>query len=320
MICEGISVPTHSCILAALSPYLSEKLSASPSPPSGQKRQLQLQAVGAQTLLKLVGLLYSGELEVKGGAEQNDVLSAARQFGITDLVEGQKDVGVKEGEPREKSHGRCRERNESRKMQDAQIQAEMAGRRSLVSTGTQTVNAGEKTDGISFTGQTNTPTQEPASSVAQCLDFSISFQPQDISLDEHLCSTSYSPLIPSMPCGAPSDGESALDRSSDSVTNPTSTSALSSNKISLNDDSCSRTPQEDGTYQQQPPERQTDGKMADSRESSRGQLSREEMPGEEKGNPPEKRHANVGMKSLAKMKRMQQIMEAAQISIKVRGS
>ncbi|XP_035515443.1 uncharacterized protein LOC118326536 [Morone saxatilis] len=86
---EGISVPTHSCILAALSPYLSQKLSASPPPPSGQKRQLQLQAVKAQTLLKLVGLLYSGEVEVKGSIEQNDVLSAARQFGITALVERQ---------------------------------------------------------------------------------------------------------------------------------------------------------------------------------------------------------------------------------------
>ncbi|XP_051239876.1 uncharacterized protein LOC127354188 isoform X2 [Dicentrarchus labrax] len=86
---EGISVPTHSCILAALSPYLSQKLSASPPPPYGQMRQLQLQAVKAQTLLKLVGLLYSGEVEVKGSIEQNDVLSAARQFGITDLVEGQ---------------------------------------------------------------------------------------------------------------------------------------------------------------------------------------------------------------------------------------
>ncbi|TMS22961.1 BTB/POZ domain-containing protein 18 [Larimichthys crocea] len=99
---EGISVPAHSCVLAALSPYLSEKLSASPPPPSGQKRQLQLRTVKAQTLLKLVGLLYSGELEVKGSVEQNDVLSAVRQFGIADLVERQKDLGTNEGDETEK--------------------------------------------------------------------------------------------------------------------------------------------------------------------------------------------------------------------------
>ncbi|XP_019744742.1 uncharacterized protein LOC109527329 isoform X2 [Hippocampus comes] len=62
---EGISVPTHSCVLAAFSPYLSQKLSSTPSPPSGEKRQLHLQSLKAHTLLKLVGLLYSGELEVK---------------------------------------------------------------------------------------------------------------------------------------------------------------------------------------------------------------------------------------------------------------
>ncbi|KAK5899958.1 hypothetical protein CesoFtcFv8_009376 [Champsocephalus esox] len=113
---EGISVPTHSCILAALSPYLSEKLSASMSPPRGQKRQLRLQALKGQTLLKLVSLLYSGELEVKGGVEQEDVLSVARTFGITDLVQGLEHLEEKQ-------------RNESRTMQDAQVQNEMAERR-----------------------------------------------------------------------------------------------------------------------------------------------------------------------------------------------
>ncbi|XP_044044820.1 uncharacterized protein LOC122872861 isoform X2 [Siniperca chuatsi] len=339
---EGISVPTHSCILAALSPYLSQKLSASPSPPSGQKRQLHLQAVKAQTLLKLVRLLYSGELEVIGSVEQNDVLSAARQFGITDLLEGQKDGGMKEGELQEKSFGSCRERNESRKMQDAQVLAEMPGRRdtdspiekrSCVSTGTQTVKAGEKTVCRSFThsGQTKPPTPEPGSSVAPSLDFFMSSQPQNITLEKNVCSTSFPP-VPSMPSGAPSDGESTLDGSSDSVTDPKSTSALSSNvmtfPISLNDNSNSPTPREEfefGDSIQVLAKEGTGlegGKMADNRENREqpSHANRDEVLGEEKGNSTEKRHAhaNVGMKSLAKMKQMQRMVETTQISIKVK--
>ncbi len=307
----------------------------------------------AHTLLKLVGLLYSGELEVKGSIEQDDVLSAARQFGIADLLEGQKDGGMKEGDPQRKSFGSCREeeeesreRNESRKMQDAQVQSEMAGRkdatekRSCVSTGTQTVKAGEKTVGPSFTHthQTEPLTQQPAAPVAQSLDFSISLQPQNITLGKHVCSTSFPP-IPSMPSGALSDGESALDRSPDSLTNPKSASALSSNVMTfpfpLDDNSDSQTPQGDGTSQQSSESVDSvevlaqggtleDGKMADNRENTEqpSHGNRDEMLGEEKGNCTEKRHAhaNIGTKSVAKMKQMQQVMETTQISIKVRRS
>ncbi|XP_047434714.1 uncharacterized protein LOC125004267 isoform X2 [Mugil cephalus] len=106
---EGISVPTHSCVLAALSPYLSQKLSVSPSPPCGHKRQLQLRTVNAQTLLKLVGLLYSGELVVKGSNEQVEVLAAAHQFGITDLVEGQNEEELQ----RAQEDATCQESSES---------------------------------------------------------------------------------------------------------------------------------------------------------------------------------------------------------------
>ncbi|XP_045904502.1 uncharacterized protein LOC123970491 [Micropterus dolomieu] len=344
---EGISVPTHSCILAALSPYLSQKLSASPSPPSGQKRRVQLQAVKAQTLLKLVGLLYSGELEVKGSVEQNDVLSAARHFGITDLLEGQKDGGMKERDLQIKCFGSSRERNESRIMQDAQVQAEMTGRRATdapiekrtcVSTGTQTVKAGEKTVGFTHCDQTKPPTSEPATSVAQSLDCFISLPPQNITPEKHLCSTSFPP-IPSMPSGAPSDGESTLDRSSDSITNPSSTSPLSSSgkifPLPVNDDLDPPTPQEDGTYQQSLEfgnhvrvlaEEGTgleDAKTADYRENREQpscRASRDDVLEEERGNSTEKRrvHANIGMKSLAKMKRMQHMMETTQISIKVK--
>lgn len=352
--CQGISVPTHSCVLAALSPYLSQKLSVTPSPPSGQKRQLQLQAVKPHTLLKLVGLLYSGELEVKGSIEQNDVLTAARQFGITDLVEGQKDGKTKEVELQEmrQSLGRCSEyyiyteavgeRAESRKMQDAQVQAEMAQRRdtdspvekrSCVSTSTQTIKAGEKAVGSSLTlfDQTTPPSPEPAPSVTQSFDFSTLLQPQNITLEKHFCSTF--PLIPRMPSRAPSDGESTSYQSSESIINPTPTSQVSNNltsPVSLNDASNSQMPEEDGTYQQSSQfvdsiqvlakeraglqDGQTNDQMSENRDDG------EEMLGVERGNSTEKRHANanIGMKNLAKMKQMQQMMETTHISIKVK--
>ncbi|KAG7265567.1 hypothetical protein CRUP_005099 [Coryphaenoides rupestris] len=83
-----ISVPVHGCILAALSPYLSQKVSASPCPPAGQQRRVKLQVVNAQTLLKLVGLLYSGSFEGNESTDPADVLAAADQLGFDRLVEG----------------------------------------------------------------------------------------------------------------------------------------------------------------------------------------------------------------------------------------
>lgn len=114
-----------------------------------------------QTLLKLVGLLYSGELEVRGGNEQNDVLAAAHRFEIGHLVLGRKDEWLNGGElPRRRqsdgnhmSNGaeETRQSHGGLKTQDAQVQADMNGRRgnnlpvkskSFVSVGTQTVKAG----------------------------------------------------------------------------------------------------------------------------------------------------------------------------------
>ncbi|KAK0138725.1 BTB/POZ domain-containing protein 18 [Merluccius polli] len=105
---DGVSVPAHGCVLAALSPYLSQKLSASPCPPAGQKRKVKLQAVNAQTLLKLVGLLYSGLLEVNETTDQADVLAAANQLGFDRLVEGQGDVRGEEAEGEQLICGICR--------------------------------------------------------------------------------------------------------------------------------------------------------------------------------------------------------------------
>ncbi|CAL8388872.1 unnamed protein product [Arctogadus glacialis] len=89
---EGVSIPAHGCLLAALSPYLSRKLSASPHPPAGQQRKVKLQAVNAETLLKLVGLLYSGQLELN--ESQDDVLEAANKLVFDRLLEGPGDLSV----------------------------------------------------------------------------------------------------------------------------------------------------------------------------------------------------------------------------------
>lgn len=162
MICKGISVPTHSCVLAALSPQLSERLAGSQPSQLGQKRKVRLDTMTAHTLLKLVGLLYSGEVDVKGSLEKDEVLHAARQFGITDLVEGRKDVWGKEGEPQE---------NSCRNIQDGHFEnGETAtgcpiSKAPSVSVGTQTVVAEEKVVGtpLSPSGQSHPLLTVPSS-------------------------------------------------------------------------------------------------------------------------------------------------------------
>ncbi|XP_041639967.1 BTB/POZ domain-containing protein 18-like isoform X2 [Cheilinus undulatus] len=334
---EGISVPAHSCILAALSPYLSRKLSASASPPSGQKHQLQLQALKAQTLLKLVGLLYSGELEVERSEEKNDILSAACQFGITNLVGDQKDTEAMEKEPQDEGLHCCRdieeggcERNKIRKMQDAQVQSDISmGRteetlteeRSCVSVGTQTVVTDEQADSsFSFSTQSIDSPQEPTSSL-----FRSTSQTQNTTLEQDFSSASCPP-IPGMSVEASSDGASILHQSSDSVTNSTSTSALSNHRMASSSSPYDRldspTPHVYGTYQQSS-ERIRNGKMADSSENTGQQKlhsHRNIMMGAGKDMAKEKMqdHENAGMRSLAKTKHMQQVMEDTQISIKVK--
>lgn len=110
----------------------------------------------AQTLLKLVGLLYSGEMEVKGSLEKDEVLYAARQFGITNLVEGEKDAWGKGGE---------------RKTQDGHFDRGQAAadcphlKTHSVSVGTQTQGAEENTADIplSHSGQNHPPVTAPSS-------------------------------------------------------------------------------------------------------------------------------------------------------------
>ncbi|XP_058654499.1 uncharacterized protein LOC131553684 isoform X1 [Onychostoma macrolepis] len=75
---RGVSVPVHSCVLSAFSPWLCGVLSAMPSPRNGQRRLIEVQAVEACTLLSLVSLLYSGQLN----EDKEEVLSAACKLGI----------------------------------------------------------------------------------------------------------------------------------------------------------------------------------------------------------------------------------------------
>ncbi|XP_073676316.1 uncharacterized protein [Garra rufa] len=75
---RGVSVPVHSCVLSAFSPWLCRALSAMPSPRNGHRRLIEVQAVEACTLLSLVSLLYSGQLN----EDKEDVLSAACKLGI----------------------------------------------------------------------------------------------------------------------------------------------------------------------------------------------------------------------------------------------
>lgn len=76
---QGVSVPVHSCVLSAFSPFLCGALSAMPSPRNGQKRLIEVQSMESCTLLRLVSLLYSGQLH----EDKGDVLSAACKLGIS---------------------------------------------------------------------------------------------------------------------------------------------------------------------------------------------------------------------------------------------
>ncbi|XP_041838389.1 uncharacterized protein LOC121638037 [Melanotaenia boesemani] len=308
---EGISVPTHSCVLAACSPYLSQKLSTSPSPPFGQKRQLQLREVTAQTLLKLVGLLYSGELEVKGDEEQNDVMAAAHQFGITGLVAGHQDGGRKKAALLDRSIGSFRENGfqkvEGRercvklKMQDAQIQVEMTEKRGnvcletkkSVSKGTQTVKIGEMSVGNSafLSHQKELPVPETVFSVER---LSAPLQTENITLDKQFCLTP----CPAIPSNDPSSPRSQEENISQQSPKSGDTMWMSTNESKEQEDESV----DSGGHKEQ-----------------LGQVSRDEISGGEKGNSEERRHLHVktGMKNLAKMLQME-TMKTTQFSVKVK--
>ncbi|KAL7889689.1 hypothetical protein AOLI_G00019470 [Acnodon oligacanthus] len=87
----GVSVPAHSCVLSALSPIFSRAFTNSSSLPAGHSRLVNFQAVHARALLKLVGFLYSGEMEGEGPGEQEEVIDIAHRLGFSDLIDGLKE-------------------------------------------------------------------------------------------------------------------------------------------------------------------------------------------------------------------------------------
>ncbi|XP_028275935.1 uncharacterized protein LOC114445139 [Parambassis ranga] len=313
----------------ALSPYLSEKLSSCPLPPSGERRQLQLRNVKAKTLVKLVGLLYSGVLEVKGVTEKSDVLAAAHAFGITDLVEGQKYVEVKEGMQQGdcKSFGICKENgrewHENSKKQDAQVQVDVVGgreERSCASVGTQTVSETSVDTSVICSGYTKPPTAEPESSGCQSLNLAFCLEP--------------TPTHASTPRPAiPSDEESTLTQSS----NPASTTPFSGDAVTFPVNSDFSFAHKDSVYQELSEsgdiiqalvgERTgvtdgTNGEVSDNGGDAElpGQVTGDETVGAESAETTEKTGvcASVGLKNLAEMERMQQMVETTQISVKVK--
>ncbi|XP_029021201.1 uncharacterized protein LOC114864507 [Betta splendens] len=84
---DGVTVPVHSCVLSAVSPQVSFALSSMPVPPAGQRRLLEFGSFGADTLLHVVRLLYSGEMAGQCDREKQEAVSAAAMLGIHGLVE-----------------------------------------------------------------------------------------------------------------------------------------------------------------------------------------------------------------------------------------
>lgn len=264
------------------------------------------------------------------GVEQNDLLSAAIKFGITDLIEGQKRVGVEEGRPQRTHYGSCRERNESRGVQDAEVQAEMVERRAADSQVRTTSCATTGILTVSSSSQTEPPLQQSEYPLAQNMDFFVTLSPQNIAAEKNF-NTLRSPPIPSIPSESVSDEESELDQSFDSVTDPTATWSNSVFTFSFNGDSNSQIPQGGSPHHQSPvsqdlielgsEEQETNLNAADKSRKSAEQLSfakTAEVPGEDKAKATEERSAHAGRKSLEMMKQMAQMVETTQISIKVK--
>lgn len=284
----------------------------------------------AQTLLKLVALIYSGEVEVNVGVEQTDLLAAAIQFGITDLVEGQRRAGVEERCHKRVSCRSCRGRREGRAgVRDAQVQAEMVGRRSLSdcpvsATSCASAGAVEKT--------ASTPDQEEGPSEytpAQIVDFCVTPTPQNLNID---CSftTLRSPQLPIIFSDSASDDESELNRSFDSITDPTAPWSVDVATTSLDRDSNGSVPQGGSSELESPALRDKIDSGSEDQDAARRvaeesrrraeqpcSARRAEVPGEGRTKRLEERSGLAGRKNLDLMKQMAQMVKSTQISIKV---
>lgn len=134
----GVSIPAHSCVLSALSPVFCRAFANAPSLPVGQSRLVQLEAVGAHALMKLVGFMYSGEMEGESLDEQQEVIDIAYRLGFSNFMEGkQKQVNRHQNKTASwKEIGLQTEETGGRK-KDASIQI-MSEKPSFSQSGTQT--------------------------------------------------------------------------------------------------------------------------------------------------------------------------------------
>lgn len=86
----GVSIPAHSCVLSALSPVFCRAFANVPSIPVGQSRLIQLEAVGAHALMKLVSFMYSGEMEGENLDEQQEVIEIAYRLGFSNFIKAER--------------------------------------------------------------------------------------------------------------------------------------------------------------------------------------------------------------------------------------
>lgn len=74
-------------MLSALSPVFCRAFANVPSLPVGQSRVIQLEAVGAHALMKLVGFVYSGEMEGESLDDQKEVIEIAYRLGFSNIMQ-----------------------------------------------------------------------------------------------------------------------------------------------------------------------------------------------------------------------------------------
>lgn len=265
------------------------------------------------------------------GGEQNDLLAAAIKFGIMDLVEGQQQAGVEERCHQRVNRRSCRDRCEGRAgVQDAQVQAEMVERRLLSGSpvrATSCASAGAVEKMVSTLDQEEGPSEYTP---AQNVDFCVPPTPQNLNIDNNF-NTVRSPRIPIIFSESASDDESELNRSFDSITDPTAPWSVNVATTSFDRHSNGLVPQGGSNELQSPALRDTlesgsedqDAVRHAAEESRRSaeqpfSAKRAELPGEERAKSTEERSALAGRKNLDLMKQMAQVVESTQISIKVK--
>lgn len=75
-------------MLSALSPVFYRAFANVPLLPVGQSRLVELEAIRAHALIKLVGFMYSGEMEGESLDEQQEVIDIACRLGFGNIMEG----------------------------------------------------------------------------------------------------------------------------------------------------------------------------------------------------------------------------------------